>query len=580
MAIKSLKQRLALLVLLPVALLLVVTGFFGFLYARQSLLDEWQEAAILKLQRAAHYIDMRLGGPISWIEMFYKTAGSRGEFAIQEWVLRQIKGSEGVTDVSLRWAGGKSKHRPIIRHGVHMGRLSMMHFHRASISEVTPPRYNAETGQKTVTLISDLKDKTGLTVGRLEVGIGFDYLMQDIIKLGWWQGDKACLVDSSGLYLAHTEEMMDGRDKLGGRGDHLELEVLEAMKKRPYGTFLGKGHPPDKVTGFYKIKQAPWAIVLFAPGKRILAPVIRYLVFFVIGEVVVLVFILFLIRSGVGKMLRSIRDISIAAGRVAKGNYGDPLIIRSQDEIGQLTRGFNTMVEGLKERDFIRNTFGRYVDQEIARELLKRPEATRLGGEKREVAILMSDIRQFTPLAETLSPDVIIGLLNRYFSALIEVVRRHRGIIVDFFGDSVLVFFDPFDGPVKPVIRKSVECALEMQGIIPIFNKEIEASGLPQLEMGIGINSGEVVVGNIGSEMRAKYGIVGSPVNITQRIQGQANGGEVIISEPVYEHLSEELVVKRDFSIPLKGVKGEVRLYLLEDIFHKKDHENSVRKGN
>ncbi len=102
MAIKSLKQRLALLVLLPVALLLVVTGFFGFLYARQSLLDEWREAAILKLQRAAHYIDMRLGRPISWIEMFYKTAGSRGEFAIQEWILRQIKESEGVTDVSLR----------------------------------------------------------------------------------------------------------------------------------------------------------------------------------------------------------------------------------------------------------------------------------------------------------------------------------------------------------------------------------------------------------------------------------------------------------------------------------------------
>jgi adenylate cyclase len=377
MVIKSLKQRLVLLVLLPVALLLLVAGFFGFRYARQSLLDEWQEAAILKLQRAAHYIDMRLGRPISWIEMFYKTAGSRGEFATQEWVLRQIKGSEGVTDVSLRWAGGKSKHRPIVRHGVRMGRRSMMHFHRASISEVTPPRYNTETGQKTVTLISDLKDKTGLTVGRLEVGIRFDYLMQDIIKLGWWQGDRACLVDNSGLYLAHTEDLMDARDKRGGRGDRLELEVLEAMKKRPYGTFLGKGHPPDMVTGFYKIKRAPWAIVLFAPGKRILAPVIRYLIFYVIGEVIALILILFLIRSGVGKMLRSIRDVSIAAGRVAKGNYGDPLRIRSRDEIGQLTRGFNTMVEGLKERDFIRNTFGRYVDQEIAKELLNLPDIDR-----------------------------------------------------------------------------------------------------------------------------------------------------------------------------------------------------------
>jgi len=262
------------------------------------------------------------------------------------------------------------------------------------------------------------------------------------------------------------------------------------------------------------------------------------------------------------------------------GALGEPIAVKSGDEIGQLTRSFNTMVEGLKERDFIRNTFGRYVDHEIAKELLKRPEASRLGGEKREVAILMSDIRQFTPLAESLSPDGIIDLLNRYFSALIEVIHRHQGIIVDFFGDSVLAFFDPLEGPVKPVIRRSIECAFEMQGIMAKFNKEIDTSGFPQLEMGIGVNSGEVIVGNIGSETRAKYGIVGSPVNMTHRIQSAAKGGEVIISGSVYEHLSQELVIKRTFSIPLKGVKGEVRLYRLEGIFRKKDHENSIREGN
>ena len=140
---------------------------------------------------------------------------------------------------------------------------------------------------------------------------------------------------------------------------------------------------------------------------------------------------------------------------MAKGDYGKPIPVHGQDEIAQLTQSFNTMMEGLKERDFIANTFGRYMDQGIAKELLKRPEASRLGGQKREVAMLMSDIRGFTPLSETLTPEEIIRFLNHYFSHLIEVIQEHQGIIVDFFGDAVLVFFDPFDEPVGPMVRKA-----------------------------------------------------------------------------------------------------------------------------
>ena len=115
----------------------------------------------------------------------------------------------------------------------------------------------------------------------------------------------------------------------------------------------------------------------------------------------------------------------------------------SRDEIGQLTLSFNDMIAGLKERDFISNTFGRYVDQDIARELLSRPEASRMGGVKREVVILFADIRGFTPLAETLSPEATLQLVNRHFARMIEVIQTHRGIIVDFLGDAILAFFDP-----------------------------------------------------------------------------------------------------------------------------------------
>jgi class 3 adenylate cyclase len=279
-----------------------------------------------------------------------------------------------------------------------------------------------------------------------------------------------------------------------------------------------------------------------------------------------IVLTLLLIRFVVGKMVRSVRKISQAAEQVASGNYGDPLSVRSVDEIGQLTQSFNTMVEGLKERAFIRNTFGRYMDQEIAKELMRRPEAARLGGEKRKVAILISDIRGFTTLSESLSPEATISLLNHYFSRMIEVIQKHQGIIVDFFGDGVLVFFDPLDGPVEPVIRRTVGCALEMQGSMEHFNVEMGERGLPALQMGVGLNVGEVIVGNIGSETRAKYGIVGSAVNITQRIQSTAKGGDLVISESVYQYLFKDLIIKSSFRVPLKGLQDDLKLYVVENI--------------
>jgi class 3 adenylate cyclase len=225
------------------------------------------------------------------------------------------------------------------------------------------------------------------------------------------------------------------------------------------------------------------------------------------------------------------------------------------------------MVVGLKERDFIGNTFGRYVDQEIAKELLSRPEAIRLGGEKREVAILMSDIRNFTPLSESLDPEGTIRVINHYFSHMIEAIHQHRGIIVDFFGDSVLVFFDPLVNSVETVTRQAVRCGLDMQARMKRFNEEMQAEGLPEIQMGIGINVGDAVVGNIGSERRAKYGIVGPSVNITNRIQAESKGGQILVSESVYRYLKQDLRVKSSFEVPLKGVKERVTLFEIEGFF-------------
>jgi class 3 adenylate cyclase len=204
------------------------------------------------------------------------------------------------------------------------------------------------------------------------------------------------------------------------------------------------------------------------------------------------------------------------------------------------------------------------VDQEIARELMSRPEASRLGGEKREVVILMSDLRDFTPLSETLTPEQTIHLLNHYFSHMIKIIQQHKGIIVDFFGDALLVFFDPLAGPIQPCAERAVNCASEMQRELVNLNRENRLSGLPELHMGIGLNAGEVVVGNIGSVNRAKYGIVGSEVNMTQRIQSEAGPGEIALSESIYLLTAHRIRVARSITVDLKGVREPKPLHILE----------------
>jgi class 3 adenylate cyclase len=318
--------------------------------------------------------------------------------------------------------------------------------------------------------------------------------------------------------------------------------------------------PPERIAGYQSLDTFPWALVVFADGKTILAPIINFRNVFILGALALVLLIYGIIRLNVDRMSGTIRRLSDRAGTVAAGEYEEKIEVRSRDEIGQLATSFNTMIDGLRERDTIRNTFGRYVDPDFARALLKQPDAGRLGGRRQEVAILMADIRGFTPMAERLSPEATIDVLNRYFSAIIPLVQKHRGIIVDFIGDAILAFFEPIDQSIEATVHRCVQCAFDMQAAMDQLNRELAELDLPVLRMGIGVHCGPVVVGNIGSQARKKYGIVGASVNMTQRIQGQAEEGETVASEPVIDKIRSRVSVARSFSAPLKGVSTRVNL--------------------
>ncbi|MGE5658190.1 MAG: CHASE2 domain-containing protein [Actinomycetota bacterium] len=208
----------------------------------------------------------------------------------------------------------------------------------------------------------------------------------------------------------------------------------------------------------------------------------------------------------------------------------------------------------------IRKTFGRYLTDEVVASLLEHPEGLKLGGERRTLTILTSDLRGFTATSERLSPEEVIKILNFYLGHMADVITFYNGTIDEFMGDGILVLFG------APTARKNdaqraVACAVAMQLALFKVNEQMKAWGYSPLEMGIGINTGEVVVGNIGSEKRTKYGVVGSQVNLTYRIESYTTGGQILVSQSTLEAAGDIVQIEGQKQVTPKGVKEPIMIY-------------------
>ena len=217
-------------------------------------------------------------------------------------------------------------------------------------------------------------------------------------------------------------------------------------------------------------------------------------------------------------------------------------------------------VELERHNQFIRKTFGRYLSKDIVENLLSSPEGLALGGEKRTITILMSDLRGFSALSEKLDPEQVVAMLNGYLGKMADVVTHHNGTIDEFIGDAVLALFGAPTAR-EDDIQQAAACALEMQLAMKEVNEENKKNGFPELEMGIALNTGECVVGNIGSQKRAKYGVVGSHVNLTGRIESYTVGGQILVSASTAKALEGELELGDELKLGAKGFKEPVIVY-------------------
>jgi len=263
--------------------------------------------------------------------------------------------------------------------------------------------------------------------------------------------------------------------------------------------------------------------------------------------------------------LRPVRRILSAMRKVEDGELKTKVEVDRSDELGRLQSAFNYMTEGLVDREFIKTTFKRYVTRQVAEEVLKHRENINLAGEKRNITILFSDIRGFTQMAEKMDPAEVLSMLNEYYGVMIDITFKYEGALDKFFGDGLMAYWNaPLDQD-KPAL-KAVACALEMQKALGHLNKKRQTEGKDPIYIGIGINSGEAIAGNIGSMERMEYTVIGDNVNLAQRINVQTDRGQILISQSTYEAVADSVIAT---SLPPARVKGKSRpvvVWLLHDL--------------
>jgi class 3 adenylate cyclase len=273
---------------------------------------------------------------------------------------------------------------------------------------------------------------------------------------------------------------------------------------------------------------------------------------------------------------RSIREplgrIISATTAIASGNLETRAALQRRDEFGILGQHFDDMAKGLQERERIRATFGRYVSEDVAKRILNSEDGARMGGEVREVTVLFSDLRGYSTISETLSPTETVGFLNEYLAVMNEEIDKQGGVIIEFLGDAILaVFGAPNELEGHP--ERAVRCAMAMREALKGFNERMNAEGrAPWLKKGmaalgqrIGIHTGQVVAGNLGSKVRVKYAVIGDAVNVASRCEGlnKQLGTEILCTGATKERLSAELQTKLadKGAHPVKGREQAVAVF-------------------
>jgi class 3 adenylate cyclase len=569
---KSLTAKFIFFIILPVTLVLSALSLTSYFMARSLLIDQMKKSGQNFLWASVEQISSRIIQVQSTLKLLDITENLETiNDSQRRHVFVALKDFLGgaVTSVFMGFADGKfirakttllpkdydPRKRPWY--------LDALQQPPGVLDGITDPYLDASTKHPTITIYHKVFNDAGALVGILGVDVDVAMASSNLItNFPVLEKGQNILVNNNAVVLLHPDNTKVGSD-INATGEELDIQLSEDIKNPnlQHKQYVGRRMNQTWYMGFYRAKDARFALVLIVPAKTVLKPLhqLRFQIATLDLSIIFGLFFLLIIVSR--KISRPIIDLKNSAVQVSEeGPYRDAIEVKSSDEVGQLTAAFNEMMEGLRQRDFIRDTFGRYVTKEVVEELLDTSDGLKLGGEIREVTIMLSDLRGFTPLCEHLNPDQVIEVLNSYLSQMSKIIGQYKGTINEFIGDAILTFFG---APVKygDSPARAVACALAMQLGMKEVNRKNNEKGLPPLYMGIGINTGDVIVGNIGSKERAKYGVVGHNINLASRVEGSTIGGQILITPSTYEKIKELSIVRSVRSIRFKGVEENVDLY-------------------
>lgn len=288
----------------------------------------------------------------------------------------------------------------------------------------------------------------------------------------------------------------------------------------------------------------------------------RISIFLVLLATILAIFLATFITKNIVKPVRVLLN---GTNSVILGSLEVSLPITSSDEIGNLTSAFNSMTGELRKAGMVRDMFGKYIDPRIVKDLINQPQLKTSKGERQVMTILFCDMRGFTDLSEGLIPDTLVNLLNRYFTLMSEAVHENEGVVDKFIGDAIMAYWGmPFNQENKQA-QLAAMATIEMFEKLKTFRKELpELMGirknLPEISIRIGLATGEVVVGNIGSEKTKNFTVIGDTVNLASRLESSNKiyGTQTLITEETAELLNNNIITREIDTIVVPG-KNEAK---------------------
>jgi class 3 adenylate cyclase len=565
---KKLRNKFLVYILFPVIAIISLAGVLSFVIAREIVVTQLRELGERGLQQATDEMDSGLAVGIQVLKVFSLEAGLVNFTEAQYRRLFSEVAREFPVECAFmvlldgRFISGSEKSKIPQNY-----EPRLLRWYQAALDSddaiVSAPYLSPFSSELVVTVATKVVGRQGDIRGVLGYNVRLSAIRQRLPRirvLGENKRTVFSMFGRDGQYVIHSDDRKIGR-KLGDSNEDLHIRMRQALGEGEIRwSSIGRVEGRLWYGAFQKTRQGDLFVGLEIPLAHAATPIIRLAAAYLgLGSTSIFVLSVILI-SMAHKIARPVNMLSDAAKNLSRGNYDQTLPVISKDELGHLVETFNTLTEGLRQRDFIRNTFGRYLTQDVVDQLLESEDGLKLGGENRKISILMSDVRSFTALTASMPPEKVLHLLNRYLGKMVEILMDYRGTVNEIEGDGILAFFGAPTAMADHPIR-AVACALAMQAAMNGINAANAADGLPRLEMGIAVNTGTVVVGNIGSERRTKYGIVGSEVNLAGRMESYALGGEVLISHSTLEQVRKSVELRDVIPVQMKGFQQPLTLY-------------------